>query len=523
MSRAFFAVFLVLLPLVEGRRALRREFDVDELQHTHAGWRWSRGETPYRDFFEHHGPALAAVLSKTLRDRPVDTSAEAAAAYLIGARGAFWVNALLILLLTAFAARALGASGAAAAFLLATVGLYWDKAVEIRPDGPAALLVLLAFLAPRAGQNTRSHFRSGLAWGGALAFGPKAIFPLLGHALDRARAVSKRGLRDGLGRALGWQAAGFLTVALLVVAGLASAGALPGFWRYGVVWNLEWRNRFGPGVVLFGLLRENPAFALSGALGFLHLLREPSSPDRKSWVWIVGATLAGLSLNPVPYAQSFLTVLPLWAAGAAVGAEGLARRAAARWGARGGDAVLALIFLTALAPHLHRRLKPFERNDRQIALLSIVNEAIPPEGPVLDSWTGLGVFRPHADFFPHRHLEIVKMLPPDWAERLAEDLESGKIRPAGVLGDRDFRRASPRLDRYLKENFEPVSGDVVWRRSPGRSARAAGIHPRTAFTSHTRSAERQSRFVSAFSRTRPARISRARNTPGSRPDDTGGV
>src|SRR5262245_18678610 len=36
----------------------RRGIDPDELEHLHAAFCVSRGELPYRDFFEHHGPAL---------------------------------------------------------------------------------------------------------------------------------------------------------------------------------------------------------------------------------------------------------------------------------------------------------------------------------------------------------------------------------------------------------------------------------------------------------------------------------
>src|SRR3954470_12562395 len=40
-----------------------REFDIDELEHAHAAWSVGSGSVPYRDFFEHHGPALYLLLA----------------------------------------------------------------------------------------------------------------------------------------------------------------------------------------------------------------------------------------------------------------------------------------------------------------------------------------------------------------------------------------------------------------------------------------------------------------------------
>jgi hypothetical protein len=37
---------------------VHRRFDIDELEHAHAAWCVAQGLIPYRDFFEHHPPAL---------------------------------------------------------------------------------------------------------------------------------------------------------------------------------------------------------------------------------------------------------------------------------------------------------------------------------------------------------------------------------------------------------------------------------------------------------------------------------
>ncbi|HNA61427.1 MAG TPA: hypothetical protein PLT11_10235, partial [Elusimicrobiota bacterium] len=120
------AAALIVFPLVaEGWRARVRAFNPDELQHVHTAWSWARERVPYRDFFEHHGPVLAAVLALPLRRLPVERSAVSAGAFLLDVRWVFWGFCLLSLLTVALMARALGGPpGAGAAALLAGVPLF---------------------------------------------------------------------------------------------------------------------------------------------------------------------------------------------------------------------------------------------------------------------------------------------------------------------------------------------------------------------------------------------------------------
>ncbi len=59
---------LVALPLLL-RLALveRRGFNPDELEHLHFAWNVSTGKVPYRDYFDHHTPALHYALAPLLR------------------------------------------------------------------------------------------------------------------------------------------------------------------------------------------------------------------------------------------------------------------------------------------------------------------------------------------------------------------------------------------------------------------------------------------------------------------------
>lgn len=475
LSAAVAGALIVFPVLAEGWRARVRAFNPDELQHVHTAWSWARGGVPYRDFFEHHGPALAAVLAVPLRRLPVERSAETAAAFLLNARMFFWGICLLSLwTAAALSARLPGTPALGAAALLAGTAIFWENGVEIRPDSPASLLAALAFLAHLRGlaaPGKKIFFLSGLLWGAALATSPKIIFPLAGVALFWAglflqrRAQRSTVLEHGL-----WQTAGLLLPMLAMVAVLARAGALTGYWKF--VWrgNALWNTRFSPLVVIKSIAQDNTLLLAAGTAGVLAAPWILPKKDGTRGAWLLSCTglglVLGLWINPVPYGQSFLFLFPFWSLGAFGVLLFLANRAARRWGTRSADGLLAALLVAGSFPGLLKRLEPFERNVAQLQMLSVVNDAVPPESTVLDTWTGLGVFRPHALFFPHLHKEIRRSLPADWADQLGKDLASGKVRPAALLGHRELWGINPALDRWIDDHYAAVSGNVLWVRKP---------------------------------------------------------
>jgi hypothetical protein len=254
---------------------------------------------------------------------------------------------------------------------------------------------------------------------------------------------------------------------------LLAQGALAGFWTYGVQWNLNYATRFGPGGVFLSLWKKTPLVMVFGTGGYLAAARRAlpkvSGADALPF-WLLTATLVGLFLNPVPYGQSFLFLLPLGAAAGAGVWTALENALSRRWGSSRAAAALALLLAVGLGAPLTHRLRPFDRNDTQWALLETIHTHVPPNGPVLDAWSGLGVFRPHVDFFPQRNVEMRKMLPAGWERRLLDDLQSGRAAPRALVGDREFRALNPDWDRWISENFEPVNGNVVWLRVPKASS-----------------------------------------------------
>jgi len=477
------AAALIAFPVVaEGWRARVRAFNPDELQHVHTAWSWAHGRVPYRDFFEHHGPALAAALAVPLKRLPVERSAESARRFLLNARLFFWGFCFLTLLTVGFLARRiLGPPAAGAAALLAGTAIFWENGVEIRPDSPAALLAALAFLAhlrALSAPGQKPLFLSGLLWGLAWTFSPKVTFPLLGVALFWAVQLHRESAeRSAVFRACWSQGVGFLLPVLVLIALLDHADALAGYWKF--VWkgNAAWNTRFSPMIVIQSVARHNTLLLVAGTLGVLvgPWLFPKKEGGRGSWLLSCTGLglILGLWINPVPYGQSFLFLFPFWSMGALGVLLFLANRAAGRWGTRSADALLAALLVAGSFPGILKRLGPFERNEAQIKLLTVVNDAVPPEGTVLDTWTGLGVFRPHALFYPHLHKEIRRSLPADWAERLGDDLASGKVRPAALLGHRELWGVNPALDRWIDDHYAAVSGNVVWVRKAPANGEAA--------------------------------------------------
>lgn len=474
------ALFFIAFPVVsEGWRLHVRSFNPDEFQHVHAAWSVARGQTLYRDFFEHHHPVTAWALAVPLRNRPVEHDFASAWSFLINARRGFYALNLLTLLGAAFLARGLwGRGGVVAAAFLAGAMVFWENGVEIRPDVPGALLVLLAALTQfRAGRRNEGlgFFISGLLWGAALGVSPKAVFPAIGAAIPLALGPRNLPLPE---RRRGWRLACLWVAGTVLVLGatalvLTAQGALSAFWSYGVKWNLGYASRFGPGPAFFRLLRDTPLVIALGGLGFFAAAKRalPGSPEANALLfWILTATVAGLFFNPVPYGQSFLFVLPFWA----VAGAGLWVRLEGALASRGGPAraaaLLSLALVLGLGVPTTARLRPFDRNTPQWALLETIHRHVPPDAPVLDAWTGLGVFRPHVDFFPQRNVEMRKMLPPGWERRLLNDLQSGALKgPRALVGDREFRALGPDWDRWIRDHFEPVNGDVVWVWTPKAS------------------------------------------------------
>ncbi|MBU2574908.1 MAG: glycosyltransferase family 39 protein [Elusimicrobia bacterium] len=424
-----------------------RVFDMDELEHLHGAWLVARGQVPFRDFFEHHGPLfpfLLAPLTALIHD-PIR---------------AVWAARLFMLALTAATMKVLWnmtAPGrgllarALPVLLLCSFTTFADKSLEVRPDVPAMALLSLALLCASGGASSlKMRLAAGFLLGLAFFFTPKIAYPAAGLVIgwlisDVAGqgAVPGSAWKDLLRR---W--ACFFLGAAVPFAGLAlyflATDGGRAFYECFYAFNRRFRAGFPFTVFWLPSFRENAAVWSLGLFGAFICRKETVK------VCALGAAAAGAVLLPVVYAQYYLLTAPLlcfFAAGALGRLSGGIRGRAAR-------AALALGLCISLVPSFRNQLGSLrDTNATQIEGIACVMSRTAPQDRVFDVWTGESFYRPHAYYFWFLHDEVRAMLDPGRLEKeiglaLADPRCKGLVwgayfntLPAGVL-DRARRNYS---------------------------------------------------------------------------------
>jgi hypothetical protein len=313
---------------------LHRWWCADELEHLHAAWCIAQGQVPYRDFFEHHTPALYYLLAPVVGAMHPERSAERAVATIVVSRFLMWGLCGLLLGLIYRLGRWVHSrmAGAVAVLLALSSMMFLDRTLEIRPD----LISVPAMLAGvwlagagfrRAGRGAGWQlFWSGACWGVGFLASPKVLFALLGFCpavmvllADPRRAEDLR-RRVMMGVAL---AAGFF-VMLAVVAGLfAMAGAAGDLVHYTFLMNARWKFHLEPWQAIAELAYEAPVLVAMGLAGLARgVIRACGRGGvRRGLVLPVGTlvgTIVGIFLIPVPYTEYFLMPISLLAVYGAV-------------------------------------------------------------------------------------------------------------------------------------------------------------------------------------------------------------
>jgi uncharacterized membrane protein len=480
-----------------------RFFDADEFEHSHAAWCVSRGMLPYRDFFEHHTPWYYYALRPFFHWFDVATSVENAERFLLFGRGLSLVLAILSIFVVSRIGRLWEHRkvGLLAGLLLVSQPVFFQKAMEIRPDALAlplflgCLWLLLRELARRTGSTTRGlrgFFGAGLSLGAAIMCTQKTLFvfpgalvglitwSLLGgkarESLAGSHLETKVGSRSRMLLTLAF-VGGVCVPAALTWAAFALHHAGDAFITNNFLLNARWKP-FETGQ--FGWLIDTSwpilALCLPGAsVSLRHFFRFRERPYGSLLLLctLVGL-LGGVLVMPSAWGQYYLMALPLACLFAAKGllrlVEGAPRRA------RPVLLVLALIVLEVL-PALALRESFGARNDRQLARLRYVFQNTKPEDVVMDGWQGIGVFRPHAFHYFFLHPETVAMLPGPQLDAYLNALERGQIRPRLIAMDRNLFALGPRFVGFVQKNYVSTDGffyfpNSFWQPRPGGLLRA---------------------------------------------------
>jgi hypothetical protein len=498
-------------------------FNPDEFWHLHSAWCLSRGAIPYRDFFEHHTPWLYFLLAPVLSFYRVEVDPNAAVAFIFLARRIMIFLAAVALALT-FALGWMWRGERVAwvsVVLLSSAVVFAQKTLEVRPDVPALVLWLAGLVtllrATESGIGSRTQrwrfTLSGLLLSGAILTAQKMVVVIPGFGLAMLWYLLT-GQGAGGKRLLNClhQAAGFIAPIIATSAFFWMHHALWPFIKYSLI-NTEWKTRHAPHL-LTHVIAQNPILVVLACLGLVReaFYARTSTANAMLFLITVGA-ISGVFALPTPWLQNYLIFLPLLSlyAGSFLlfiadcisrtefafsrPGQRLAAAVAFGLGAAGVitllsepvspyvHALFAILLLAGIvlllrlpeaalvclllafsvhpAYEIHKELS--SSNAVQIQKLRYVLANTLPTDTVMDGWSGLGVFRPSAWFYPFVHGEIVPLLSADDGDQLWRGLQSGQIAPKFVFPNEAMLSISSQVAIFLLSHYEPVGGDPYLR------------------------------------------------------------
>jgi hypothetical protein len=204
--------------------------DHDEVEHASAAWQMSRGLLPYNDFFQHHSPVLWILLAP-LYKIPVVSDFPVESVRLISA-----ALSLAVLLLMILMAKSVWKDGRVAwvVVLLFMGNFLTIELFNMRPDLPANLCNLSAFLIIMRRRKIAAYALAGLLLGFSLSLSPKYLPYLL--LLPALMAFDRRESSFYI-RALPAHAAGIFIGVLPLIAWLWTHGLWQSFVQWVIVFN----------------------------------------------------------------------------------------------------------------------------------------------------------------------------------------------------------------------------------------------------------------------------------------------
>lgn len=391
------------------------------------------------------------------------------------------------------------------------------------------LLSLLALIrAWRAGRNSEAAALltlGGLAFGASVLFTQKILFAGPGLAFALLAYVAGVGRAPGGWIARAGHVACFTLAAAVPAAGTMwwffSHGALGAFIHYNVVFNVDQNaQRFSPLPRLFSHLIHSPALLVLGFGGFAAAIREgrsgvagsrlvllstaaslfagvfafgrvydqylvdyfphlavfgaswaqsilsrvsPAAP-RPSWL------TAGLVLTPAACLVALLFGVEAPTSGTGVAmlagftlAALLAAAALDAWWRDRAPAAAGLALTALVAMHYANLARVHEPIAPQVIEIAYVTEHTRPTDIVLSVTSGPGVFRPHAWFYFFLSGPFVTAS--DLAG-VADDLESGRLRPQIVVLSEYEEKLPRRVWQYVRRHYRHVDGNL-WERRAG--------------------------------------------------------
>ncbi|MBN2139033.1 MAG: glycosyltransferase family 39 protein [Sedimentisphaerales bacterium] len=301
-SLLLIAALLTLLLLL---KSMNERFNVDEFEHIHSAWYVKNGQTPYRDFFQHHNPLLwyfmapfLWVFGDTVRSIVVFRFLT-----LVFTLGIGYMAYLLSRVLTNSKE-----AGLIAVIMLFSMTMFVRSAVEIRPDVPMVLFGMVSiYCLARFLQSNANRFMalSGFFASVSFLFLQKALFLLFAYAAIFAWQLFRRKMPA---RALLCFCIFFLLPQLVFAGHLALNDSFRDYivtnWLFNIARNAA-HSRSPFAAVDF--TKYLPVFWSLSALGVaLILLKKKTSPALKTVAFIPVVLLLSLYLIKGPFNHYFM-------------------------------------------------------------------------------------------------------------------------------------------------------------------------------------------------------------------------
>lgn len=385
-----------------------------------------------------------------------------------------------------------------------------------------ALVRALSAALPGARRRAMLFALSGLLLGSAVMTSQKLLMVMPGFAVAMLWYVAD-GQRQWRTRArdVALQVAGFGVPILATLSYFWSRGALDAFIYFNLTLDLHWKAHQPPYFLLNHGFAENPSLLVFGGLGLIlegvRESRQRAFSAGKLLILSAASLIAGLWEMPVAQEQYYLTFLPLLAifaarfligVVAAVGGEYPAlhrselRYAIAiaflggtiailmtrpdriwlhpdtRWmkvsvvllllagtalmfRSRSEAALTLLLCAVCLCPYYLARVQFLNDNTSELRSLRYVIEQTSPSDTMMDGFSGIGVFRPHAYFYWFLNTEIVEMMPAEQKRALLADFQAGKIAPRYLILDYFLARVLFPIRWYVWDNYRVVPGESM--------------------------------------------------------------
>ncbi len=518
LAAAVALVLIALTFIFRAHLVFVRYTDPDEMEHLHAAFSIFRGLVPGRDFFQHHMPLYYYFLAPSFLLGVSPTLIYVARgisqiftlcilfvtfqiARRLFNRTVAWISTLWLSYNFIFLWRTMEIRPDVPALLL-------------------FLITLNLLLKGYQDQRKIRWFFGGVTLGAAFLCTQKIAFPMIGilaaiiYRIIRGSPLQKTKLLQFFSFIIGC-----IFPLLIIMSYFLFQGVLPEIWRNTILAILRWQRRVPPWH-LKTLVFFNPFFCVWGVIGFFGAIKKSLDRrgfGEGHFLLLVTAlsTVLGSWIIIVSWPEYYLLFIPLLAIYAASGLSnfytaimngspmlrlagwvillisGIVPPLLLKFSVRYsfelplGDLtigmVLTVMFLIiTLYLLLSRKMKwkkvipfflglailvrPFmalacyhlSDNRNWLGALRHLMEITGPEDRVLDGWTGLGVFRPHAYYYYYLHEGVLMWL--DEREK-GEDLLAAlrEHPPALVISGPYLEQLSPAVRDYIGDHYGPVS------------------------------------------------------------------